>query len=313
MTDPVRIQTGARIHFGLLDVRPPFGGAGVMVAHPATEVIARPAERFDPGHFQADRIAAIAARWAADHDQILPAVGVEVTRRPRLHCGFGSGTQLSMAVAEAIDRATGGVPTDATIRRWAGRGLRSAVGSVGYRTGGLVIEDSARGRWHQVVTLPTGWRIALLTPRKPEQLVAGAMEQQLFDGLPIVSPAIRDRLRRILTDEVLPAALGGEFDGFAGAVTEYNRASGDLFAAAQGGPYSPAAAATIKRLQQLGVKHFGQSSWGPGVFAWFPDEATAGQFASRWDGAQIDCQITRVVPVGDDVFLPGRGDGGSVN
>lgn len=306
-------MTGARLHFGLLDVRPPFGGAGIMIVDPATEVIASRADRFDPGNIQPDRITAIARRWAGDHGDRWPSVAVSVPRCSPSHCGLGSGTQLCLAVAEAIDRATGGQPRNDQIQHWAGRGLRSAVGSIGYRTGGLVVEDAANGGWHEVVALPEPWRIALLTPRVAGDPIAGSVEKSLFKRLPMIAPATRNQLRQRLIGDMLPAARVGNFKTFAAAVSDYNRRSGELFAAAQGGPYSPAATATIDRLKRLGVQHFGQSSWGPGVFAWFPDELSAGQFAGRWDGAEIDCQITRVVPVNADVPLPGRGRPGGVN
>ncbi|MEM9827042.1 MAG: hypothetical protein AAF958_10660, partial [Planctomycetota bacterium] len=44
-TGRLHIRTGARIHFGLVDVVAPFGGAGIMIDHPSTEIDLRPADR----------------------------------------------------------------------------------------------------------------------------------------------------------------------------------------------------------------------------------------------------------------------------
>jgi predicted sugar kinase len=57
-----------------------------------------------------------------------------------------------------------------------------------------------------------------------------------------------------------------------------------LFASVQGGSYNGLeVASTIATLQAMGVQGVGQSSWGPGVFAWFESQASLNQF-------QQDCQ-----------------------
>ncbi|MFG0286827.1 MAG: beta-ribofuranosylaminobenzene 5'-phosphate synthase [Rhodopirellula sp. JB044] len=183
----LRITTGARLHFGLLDVVPPFGGCGVMVDHPATVVEARRASEFGYSQVDApvdhrDRAVAVARRIA---DRVkpngpLPGVHVSVRNLAPPHSGLGSGTQLSLAISEAILRVvpdcfgeaaatdlpnndnpdietpadvlsasgvpeTSGTPLSGELwLRGADRGRRSAVGTHGYRLGGFLVEGVDR-------------------------------------------------------------------------------------------------------------------------------------------------------------------------
>jgi predicted sugar kinase len=68
----------------------------------------------------------------------------------------------------------------------------------------------------------------------------------------------------------MPAAVAGDFHAWSSAICQFNRSSGMLFAPIQGGPYNGRQVQTlIEWLLDRGVVGVGQSSWGPGVFAWF--------------------------------------------
>ncbi len=60
----VRIETGSRLHFGLLDTVDPFGGVGVMIEQPVTEVVVSPSDRFVCDHQDRTRIREIVQRVA---------------------------------------------------------------------------------------------------------------------------------------------------------------------------------------------------------------------------------------------------------
>ncbi|EMI52444.1 GHMP family kinase ATP-binding protein [Rhodopirellula sallentina] len=183
----LRITTGARLHFGLLDVVAPFGGCGVMVDQPATVVEARRASQFGYSQVNApvdhrDRAVAVARRIAdmVEPNGPLPGVHVSVRNLAPPHSGLGSGTQLSLAISEAILRvapecfgdAAGADTPDTDVPnietpedvfsasgepvagaaplsgelwlRGADRGRRSAVGTHGYRLGGFLVEGVDR-------------------------------------------------------------------------------------------------------------------------------------------------------------------------
>ena len=304
--DVVRVRTGGRLHFGLLDAAEPFGGAGVMVAHPETEVVVSRAERFAAGPEIIERVEPIARRIAERYRLgRLPGCEVALRHGPPRHSGFGSGTQFALAVAEGISSLLGKAPDRVTLARdFARRGKRSAVGIHGYFQGGLLFEDPLPGPGDAAsdgggrddggeglrrrIELPESWRVALLIPTAGDDVIAGEEEEQRFARLGPGPRGSRTRLRRLLTDELLPAAEVADFRRFGESLTRYNCLSGELFAEVQGGPYrDEGVAAVIDLLIRHGGQGVGQSSWGPGVFCWFPDAASGQAFLDRlppWAG-----------------------------
>jgi beta-RFAP synthase len=283
----VRISTGSRLHFGLLDTAEPFGGVGVMLDRPATEVIASPSDRFICDDRSAPRIGAIAER-IAKHSQLpgLPHCRVTVTRRAAAHCGLGSGTQLALATAEAICCFLGiAIEPVVLATRIAGRGQRSAVGVHGYFSGGLIYETAQKrcelNPLRERIELPAHWCVGLFQPARQVQSISGEFEHEQFANLSPAGAETRSALQRTVTRDILPAARQGDFAAFTASVHKYNQESGKLFESVQGGPYNGAAVSeVIDRMVRHGAQGVGQSSWGPGVFAWFDSMTKAETFAS---------------------------------
>ncbi|MCD0461233.1 beta-ribofuranosylaminobenzene 5'-phosphate synthase [Roseiconus lacunae] len=324
LPDSITIRTGARLHFGLLDCKPPFGGLGLMIDSPATEVEAVSDKSFAidssiESAGLAARTKAIASR-AAKHfrcgeaDEVrLPPIKLKLKCQPPKHSGFGSGTQYSLAIAEACCRAIAfeTVPEETMVIDIAGRARRSAVGAHGYLAGGLIYEtnDDCSPRLNPIakrIDLPRQWRVLLVRPRKAKPAVAGADEQRRFDQLR------HDRKRtemliRLVEDEVMPAAARQDFHGFSEAIERYNRESGLLFASIQGGPYNGTAVnGAIDRLKQLGAVGVGQSSWGPTVFAWCEDRSRADSLASSLSGSDWVTLVTTAKAGGRTLTTPGQ-------
>ena len=136
-------------------------------------------------------------------------------------------------------------PAPSELAALAGRGDRSAVGTYGFASGGLIVEAgklpgepfaplAAR------VELPADWRFVVTWPRG-EQGLAGEAERNVFRELPPVEQATTARLRAEVDDELLPAARAGDFERFAASLYRYGRLAGECFAAGQGGVFaSPA-------------------------------------------------------------------------
>ncbi|MDG2220332.1 MAG: beta-ribofuranosylaminobenzene 5'-phosphate synthase [Rubripirellula sp.] len=296
-SNAVRVRTGSRLHFGLLDTSAPFGGIGVMIADPATEIVVSRCERFDAGTIETARITDIAQRVAQlSGEPTLPNLRVELPQLPPRHAGLGSGTQLSMAVAEAFCHLLAIKQTPEQLAtQIAGRGKRSAVGWHGYFQGGLIFEASTNeastnearvtdtsvppsplNSVQQRVELPASWTVVVVRPRVPDRSVSGELETQQFHRLPEVAPQVVSELRSQVQQRILPAASIADFDPFAEAISCYNAASGELFRSVQSGPYNgPAVTALIQWLREQNIRGVGQSSWGPGVFAWFENRAEA--------------------------------------
>jgi predicted sugar kinase len=154
----------------------------------------------------------------------------------------------------------------------------------GYFAGGLILETGgdhqALNRVQCRATVNDAWQVAIFRPAGDFQPVSGKLEQQQFS---VLSPATDDQ-RRELTDmaqRLVLAAQHNDFSSFVNLVQRYNRRSGLLFESVQGGPYNGhAVAELIDTLCERGARGVGQSSWGPGVFAWFESLEEAERFAS---------------------------------
>ena len=283
------IITGSRLHFGLLDTVAPFGGAGLMIKQPETVVRFQgvdPAEGFSTCQTAPERVLRVVERFVQHVGyQNLPPVRITIERRPAAHAGLGSGTQLDMAVAEGVCRIAGVfLPADVLAAKIAARGLRSAVGLHGYFSGGCIYERTAS----DMVTaehgggdvadginpvrcrlqFPEAWQVALLRPAEtPTIEIAGQEEQQRFGQLDRPAASVRNALADMVERTIFPAIKASDFSAFCESVHQYNRRSGEFFAAVQGGPYNGSAIANgIDALRSMGFHGVGQSSWGPTIF-----------------------------------------------
>jgi beta-RFAP synthase len=260
-----RVETGSRLHFGLLGPPPAagrrgFGGCGLMVEAPAVRVAVEPAADWSATGPAANRALDI-ARSVTDRPH-----RIVVEACPPEHVGLGVGTQLSLALARAICGPD--VPV-AELARLSGRGARSAIGLHGFERGGFVVDGGKRNDDDLAplvarVEFPTAWRIVLVMPPGRSEW-HGERERAAFTAL--AAAPLDDALSRLIVLGMLPALAEHDLPAFAEALYEYNARAGSPFRAAQGGPYSPAAADLIAWLRGNGVAGVGQSSWGPTVFA----------------------------------------------
>ena len=299
---PVRVSAGARLHFGLLDSVEPFGGLGTMVDSPGTEVTASESDQFKCDELHRGRFEEIARR-VADYVGLgnLPALKLDVQTEAEAHCGLGSGTQLALAATEAMLSFLGAQCTPIQMARdLAGRGKRSAVGIHGYFNGGMIFEASSISSAElnpikERVELPTDWCVAVLKPSMEQGQVFGPGEVEKFSRLPAGSEELRSTLDILAQKKLLPAAREHDFHAFSDALQHYNRTSGLLFSSIQGGPYNgPEVSSLIDWLTQRGVVGVGQSSWGPGVFAWFESQGHAETLVERLPSGATLLTLTRI-------------------
>jgi len=283
----VRITTGARLHFGLLDTVSPFGGVGLMIDQPETELIVTKAARFECDSaivYRARPIAQRVSKLIGFDD--LPPCRIELKQQAESHCGLGSGTQLSLAVAEAICRSIGATVAPGVLAtELAVRAARSAVGSHGYFCGGLIFEiGNCDDAWNPIegnISVPQQWSVIVLRPSPGIRRVSGEYEQEKFSSLMPATPSVSANING-LAHSIVRAVEQNSFESFTDSVQRYNYQSGLLFESVQGGPYNgPEVSELIGWLSDQGVRGVGQSSWGPGVFAWFESNEKANAFVTK--------------------------------
>jgi beta-RFAP synthase len=301
----VRVHAPCRLHLGLFHVpvegfthwpdgRPvrKFGGVGLMIEHPAVTVVVRRSPATSVAGTLADRAAEFLRVirshdwWGSDGDYVVTANG------PPEHVGLGVGTALGMAIACGVNGVRFGpdcqTDTVETLAAMVERGRRSGVGVFGFYHGGLIVddgkdEDDTLPRIKDMVSLPTQWRIVLVRPLA-DPVWFGDKERLAFGRTRAWQAAATttERLRALASEAIVPAAQVADFVTFAAAVTEFNRRAGEPFRDDQGGPYAgPEVEGIIDGLRQMGAAGVGQSSWGPTVFTFAPNEAEANALADR--------------------------------
>ncbi len=319
------IQTGARLHFGLLAVDPPvgrsFGGAGVMIDNPGFDVRfeAAPEAFADEIVAPADwsgRIQEFVHRYRAHSPAGFPLnkVRIELRRSAPSHTGLGSGTQLGLAVAAGLALLSGEarqVTVDPlALAARVGRGSRSAIGLNGFFQGGLLVEGGKR-TLDQISPLicrqpfPAEWRFLLSRPKSGAGL-SGESECQGFTRLGPMPTATTERLCRVLLMELLPALREQDFIAFSAALEDFGQTEGSYFAPVQG---DVIAAPRMRELAAwLRTRHLhgtAQSSWGPMIFTVLPNPKSAEQLCHELqaDGAWADCEFQIAAPLNQPAQL----------
>ncbi|MCJ2095656.1 GHMP kinase [Methylobacterium sp. J-072] len=287
----VRVEAPARLHFGFLDLHGGlgrrFGSIGLAIDEPSLALTARRAADVSVTGAEADRVRGY-AQAAAGHLGSPDAVAIHVERTIPAHAGFGSGTQLALAVAAAVAQLNGAAFSAKTFSASLDRGNRSGVGLCAFTEGGLIVDggrgdDGAPPPVTARLAYPEAWRIVLILDQSMAG-VHGTREVEAFRDLPRFPEAQAAEICRIVLMQVLPAAALAEPQGFGAGITRIQDLIGDHFAPHQGGRYASAAVAeALANAGAQGVPGYGQSSWGPTGFVLMPSEAEAQALVASLD------------------------------
>ncbi|MFO1220434.1 MAG: beta-ribofuranosylaminobenzene 5'-phosphate synthase family protein [Burkholderiaceae bacterium] len=305
------VRAPARLHLGFLDpagtLGRRYGSLGLAIDGFDTVVHLRRAARDHAGASSATAQAAL-PQALAHLDALRRATGrhdnlqLLLDDAPPAHAGFGSGTQLALAVGRAFARLHGSSLSSRELARITGRGLRSGVGIAAFDVGGLVLDggplaDGAPAPLLARLALPPAWRIVLALDPQAQGL-SGAAEQRALAGVALPPPEAAAEICHQVLMRVLPGAAGAEFEPFAAGVSRMQAILGAHFAAAQHG--SAFTSGAVQRVIESIARHTaaacGQSSWGPTGFAVLPSLEVAEQALARAraDGA-VDPSLQVVI------------------
>jgi beta-RFAP synthase len=211
------------------------------------------------------------------------------------HAGFGSGTQLALAIGRGFARWHGLDVDTPTLAHWLGRGLRSGIGIHGFDQGGLLVDGGpgADGRPAPLlarVALPPAWRIVVVQDSRERGLAGGDEKAAIAALAPMARVQAAEICHEVLM-RVLAGAAGDDFEAFAAGVTQVQRLLGEHYAPVQRGrPYTSAAVGRLMRWVVAAERSaesaarpaaaIGQSSWGPTGFAIVASQAQAEALAT---------------------------------
>jgi beta-RFAP synthase len=296
--DTVTVESPARLHFGLLDLRGAlgrrFGGIGASAPEITTRVSVSLGDDIRADGPDAGRAAEFARRFLAHH-ALAGGARILVERAIPPHAGLGSGTQLALSVARALADLHHVMATPPDLARAVGRAWRSAVGTWTFAGGGFVLEGGRRvdqdddtGPLLARLAFPPTWRCVVAVPEATAG-VSGAAEAQAFASLPLPAEREVERVSHLVLMAMLPALADGDLSTFGAALTELQEINGRWFSHAQGGTFAPGAStALVTRMRDWGAAGVGQSSWGPAVYAIVDGDAAAHDLARRLRGAVGD-------------------------
>ncbi|RZL87453.1 MAG: beta-ribofuranosylaminobenzene 5'-phosphate synthase [Variovorax sp.] len=289
----IAVRAPGRLHLGFLDpagsLGRRFGSLGLVISGFETqvEISASPFDQVTasgPATQAEIERAATCVRLLRAHSGRSEPLHLRLLEVLPAHVGFGSGTQLALAIGRAFALWHGlSVPT-ATLAQWLGRGLRSGIGVAGFDHGGLIVDGGpgANGAPAAVlsrIALPEAWRV-LIVQDSAQKGLSGDDEKQRIAGLPPLPRALAADICHQVLMRVLPGAATADFAPFAAGVRRIQQVLGEHFAPAQGGRVfaSEAVGGLLGWVLQHRAEHvaaLGQSSWGPTGFAILPSQTRA--------------------------------------
>ncbi len=288
--ETVFVESAARLHFGVLDLRGSlgrwFGGIGAAAPAPLLLVSASAADVLEVEGEHIDRATEAGLRFLAYHG--LPGgARVRVHRSLPSHAGLGSGTQLALAVGRALAEIHG-VATDAAgLARATGRARRSAIGTWTFAGGGLVLEGGRSRDGDDVAPLiarlpfPSTWRCVVAVPHSARG-ISGAAEAEAFARLPLPPERDVERVSHRVLMALLPALVDGDLRLFGAALSAIQEITGRWFEPVQGGTFAPGPSEELVRhMTEWGALGVGQSSWGPAVYGIVDGETPGRRLAEQ--------------------------------
>lgn len=282
-TNRVEITTPARLHFSLIDLNGQLGridgGFGLAITEPKFEIIAELSTEI---HVESvayhERACAILTHLQKTYQ--FPGIKLKFISEIPTHSGFGSGTQLSLGIASAVNVLYNLKLSVLELANAVGRGGTSGIGVAAFETGGFIVDGGHRYPEQKSSFLPSSAAdnispppilLRYTFPNNPLLIVLpncsriyGEAELELFRTLCPQPASVAPKLSYLLLLKVLPAILENDMRSFGGALNEiqtfgWKRVEID----AQGAELQQ----TLEFLQTNGALGAGVSSWGPAICA----------------------------------------------
>lgn len=272
----IRISTPARLHFGIIDMRGDLGrihgSVGVSIQEPRLVI--------DIAESKETRITGARSSRAQEIVELLTktyniqsGVSVKIHEDIPEHTGFGSGTQLSLAIGTALNKifCLGLSVEDITVELE--RSRVSGIGTHGFLHGGFIVDGGHRVDHRDSVPpviyrqdFPEDWRFVVCVP-KIDKGFSGEQEQTAFKKLEPPPADTVAEVSRIVLMQMIPALIDEDIGLFGDAITRLDTMFGDYWKKIQGGTYThPRIEECVNHLLDIGAYGAGQSSWGPALY-----------------------------------------------
>jgi len=261
------------------------GSVGVAIQRPRLTVKAVESSETQVIGARSSRASDILSTLMGDHG-ITSGVQVEILEDIPEHTGFGSGTQLTIALGTILSKMFDLGLTPQSIAERMGRSRVSGVGAYAFLGGGFIVDGGhAVDRRDSVPPLifrrdvPDDWVFVVGVPRI-NRGVSGENEKDAFRRLGPPPAQTVAEVSRIVLIQMIPSIVEGDIERFGDAMTKLDSMFGDYWIKVQGGRYShPRIEEGVNFLLENGALGAGQSSWGPAFYGLVDGEAQADQLA----------------------------------
>jgi beta-RFAP synthase len=189
------------------------------------------------------------------------------------HTGFGSGTQLALAIGIAFNRIFNLGLTFEDLAIKLKRSRVSGIGTHGFLKGGFIVDGG-----HSIYKLesvppliyhqnfPKDWKFIICIPELQKGF-NGEKEQHAFKRLDPPPAETVSAVSRIVLMQMIPALIERDIELFGDAMTLLDTMFGDYWKKIQGGTYSHSRIEEcVNYLLEIGAFGAGQSSWGPALY-----------------------------------------------
>lgn len=285
------MRTPSRLHFAMINLRRDlgrlYGSVGVAIERPNIVLEAKPADTLTVEGPSAER--------ARDYaETILRGYGVEGGADVRMisdikaHVGFGSGTQLALAVGTAISELHGLGLTVEEIALKLHRSRRSGIGAYAFDRGGFIVDGGHKpARSDSMPPLvfrsdvPEDWLFVIGLPDISHER-SGKAENDVFKRMEPPPASLIGEISRIVLVQMIPAILERDIEAFGSAMTDIDFKFGEFWFDIQGGRFShPVIEEGVNFLLEAGAYGVGQSSWGPAFYGLVEGEGQAQDISGR--------------------------------
>jgi len=281
----VTVKTPSRLQFGIVDMRGNLGrihvSVGVAIEKPNVILKAYPAADLKAEGRRTDRIIQY-ANEVIRYQGIKGGAAFNLISDIPEHAGFGSGTQLALAVGVALSKLYNLELGVEAISAKLNRSRISGIGTYAFKQGGFIVDGGHKTYEPNKIPplifrsdVPEGWLFVIGVPEIYSSL-SGMNEREAFKRLNPPPEELVGEVSRVVLVKMIPAILERDIESFGEAITALDYKFGEYWIDVQGGRFShPVIEKGVDFLLGAGAYGVGQSSWGPAFYGLVDGEMKA--------------------------------------
>lgn len=292
------IETGSRIHLGFFNTinsYTAYGSIGMSLKKPSYIISADTNNFVSIENDSSGRVFPICQQVT----RLLNIKGLKVKIFDQIphHVGFGSTTQLKLALGVAASKLYNLKMSVRDLAGLMGLGFASGIGIASFEGGGFIIDTGrlvAEDNTIPPVTssidipkiitrikIPKNWRFILVTPLHKKGFNEDSERVIMMNPRPM-SSAVSSEISRLILTGLVPAILWNKPKLFGKILTKIQFMVGEYFKPIQGGIFCcEETEFIVKTLISLGAYGAGQSSWGPTAYGIIDDDQLANRIANK--------------------------------